>query len=257
LEYIAEILFVNWRSVCLAVASAIWLSSAALADKTTFVAGEGYHRTVPLYVDGTKVWKEPGSSVSEAQLKSIVEKSKQDAVSYPVALTNLANFYSSRSEYEKAESIYWDALKCRADAKPPSSADIAAAYHNLGALLEFRKQPTMAENVYKRAIAEWEQGGPAQKGNLASELSNLGEFYFKNKRLALAESTLRRSLALLDQQKRTDGVTLEVLENLSLVLEDAGKSLEAKKCIRRIQSLKGQSAPGKQGARTKGGAGAR
>ena len=143
-----------------------------------------------------------------------------------VDLTNLANSYYSRKEYERAEEILREALMLWHQLGDPYELNALA---NLATALIWQDKTQEALNVYDQALERSSELNLESEPNTAAIFYGLGATYKRLGDEATAEPHLRQALSIYSSHPETKPYRrAQVLSSLGEVLYHQGRHSEAR-----------------------------
>jgi tetratricopeptide (TPR) repeat protein len=158
-------------------------------------------------------------------------KKAQDIISS--ALDNLAGLYAEKGDYAKAEPLALRALAINEKLFGPEHPATARSLNNLALLYAKLGDYRKAEPLYRRALPllenliGWRASAALTMNNLAGVYKAMGDY-------PNAEALFKRALATAEAAYGpTNRITLLVVNNLSVLQIDRGKSEEALELARR------------------------
>ena len=201
----------------------------AWAESDVFTTGEGVHRKIELYVNGSERYCPAKSKAGEeeARLNKELELSKAEGgLKYAAATNALGCFYISQRRFKEAEPLCKKTLELRRAALPENNADIAAALHNMGALYELQGGSGKPAECYFDALQILMKSDPNMFR--AYEMQNIGEYTYHKNDYTIAETMFRNSLKTRDSLTSEPSQELvELLDSLVKCLEDDGHGKDA------------------------------
>jgi tetratricopeptide (TPR) repeat protein len=111
-------------------------------------------------------------------------------------LDALAGLYRDGAEYSEAEPLLLRALGLREMAAGTDSADVIATVDSLSYVYFGMKKYVEAEPFYKRLLALWETSAGPEHPMVALTLEKMGVFYSAQEKYAEAEPLFERSLTI-------------------------------------------------------------
>lgn len=144
------------------------------------------------------------------------------------ALELLAKLQSESGDYEKAESLYIEAIDT-AERCEVSRAQMARLRSGLATLYDFNQHEERAIPLYERAIEDYEQMVPPQEELSAQLRNNLAMIYKSLRRYSLAEQHYLMSLEILEKlHGRNDERVAAVYNNIGSLYYSAGHPAQAR-----------------------------
>src|SRR5262245_23614675 len=110
------------------------------------------------------------------------------------AINRLANIYTNRAEYVKAQPLHSRALDIREKTLGKDQPDTAESLNNLAALYYHRGKYAEAEPLYKRALDIHEKALGKDHPDTAQSLDNLAVLYASQGKYVEAEPLYKRAL---------------------------------------------------------------
>ena len=107
----------------------------------------------------------------------LVDRYKKEDETYAVLLNNLARFYNSMGDYEKAEPLYLKALKINEKILGNKYPDTATSYNNLAELYWLIGEYQKAEPLYLKALTIRKKVFSEEHPNTATSYNNLAGLY--------------------------------------------------------------------------------
>ena len=154
------------------------------------------------------------------------------------AMNTLAQFHHDLGNYDRAETLYKQALTIRYDILGSSHPDIAANINDLGLLLFDRGDYEEAKPFYREALAMWHGLGIEESPDLAPCLNNLATVLKAEGDYSAAEPLARRALAMERKLlgEEYPGVAV-LMNNLAGLLLDKGDYRGAEDLYREALAL--------------------
>jgi CHAT domain-containing protein/Tfp pilus assembly protein PilF len=155
------------------------------------------------------------------------------------AIDSLADIYTKRGEYLKAEPLHRRALAIREKALGQDHPDTGASLDNLAELYYYQGKYVEAEQLFKRALDIREKKLGYDHPDTALNLNNLAVLYSSQGKYAEAESLNKRALDIREKKLGKDHPsTAGSLNNLAEVYREQGKYAEAEPLHKRALDIR-------------------
>jgi CHAT domain-containing protein/tetratricopeptide (TPR) repeat protein len=154
-------------------------------------------------------------------------------------LTNLAQLYFAKPDYDRAESLFRRALSIRERALGAQHADVATSAFNLAFVLYSKGDYDGAELLYRRALTIREKALGPEHPLVAGALSSLAEVYRQKGEYVRAEPLLSRALLIrekaLGPEHREVAITLN---NFGGLYQTKGDYARAEPLFQRVLKIR-------------------
>jgi tetratricopeptide (TPR) repeat protein len=190
---------------------------------------------------GAKAFEQGNLEEAEQRLEEARERAADGAdneLAVAVSLSNLAVVRRARGDTGGAIELQQEALTIRERIQGPQHADVAVTLNSLAALYAARDEYGAAEPLLTRALAIREQTLGASDRYTAQSVSNLALLYAAQGRYADAEPLYQRAVAIFEQRQAQVDLAV-ALENYAALLDDTGRTKEAKEMEERAHALRG------------------
>jgi tetratricopeptide (TPR) repeat protein/CHAT domain-containing protein len=155
------------------------------------------------------------------------------------ALSNLAEVYSLKSDYAKAEPLLKRALEIDEKAFGPDHPNTATALNTLAVLYRSVRDYAKAEPLFQRALKIKEKALGPNHPNTAETLNDLGELYRSMGDYAKAEPLLQRALKIKEKALGPDHrETANTLNDLAMLYSSMGDYAKAEPLLQRALQIK-------------------
>jgi tetratricopeptide (TPR) repeat protein len=188
---------------------------------------------------GAKAFEQGRLDDAERSLELARERaalSKGNELDLAASLVNLAVVRRAQGDTAGALELQQEALGIREKVLGPNDPDVATSLNSIAALYSARDEYAAAEPLLNRALKIREQALGADDLHTVQSVNNLALLLAAQGRYGEAEPLYRRAAVAFEQQQRTRELAT-VLENYAALLEDTGRSDEAKKMQARAQAL--------------------
>lgn len=167
-----------------------------------------------------------GTAVRNARLA--VEEDERHLPLLVTALEKLASLHREVGNFDKAESLYLEALEV-ADKAGESTVQLAQLRSNLAMLYDFNQREEQAIPLYEQAISDYESMNPPMGNHAAQLRNNLAMIYKSLTRYSLAEQHYLMALETLEKiYGRNNERVAAVFNNLGGLYHAAGFVEQAK-----------------------------
>ena len=165
---------------------------------------------------------------------------------YASTVNRLAGLYRSMGSYEKAETLYTQALNIRRNSLGKSHPDYAVSLNNLALLYKDMGNFGNAETLYLEAIEVIKNAFGTSNISYATTLNNLATLYRDNKNFDAAEPLYMEALTIFlnilgDKKHASHGITLN---NLAVMFRYTGNYIAAEplqnKAVEIINAVSGK-----------------
>jgi tetratricopeptide (TPR) repeat protein/ABC-type amino acid transport substrate-binding protein len=154
------------------------------------------------------------------------------------SLNNLATYYQSRGQYEKAEPLLKRGLEASERALGKEHPSTIAIINALALLFSDQGKYNEAEPLMRRALAIEEKAYGPDHPNVALRLNNLAQLLQGTNRLNEAEPLMRRALTIDEKAYGPDHPKVSRdLNNLALLLQATNRLNEAEPLMRRALAI--------------------
>jgi CHAT domain-containing protein/lipopolysaccharide biosynthesis regulator YciM len=154
------------------------------------------------------------------------------------AINLLAEIYTEKADYVKAEPLFQRALAIREKALGKDHPDAADSLNNLASIYNRQGGYVEAEPLFKRALEIREKALGKDHPYTADTLNNLALLYHRQGKYAEAEPLYQRALSIYEKtQGRDHSDTALTLNNLAGLFQDRGKYQEAEPLYKRALSI--------------------
>lgn len=155
------------------------------------------------------------------------------------ALKKLADLYKTKSDYDKAESLYQRALAIRERVLGSEHPNVASTLSGLADICYYKSDFDRAEAFYKRALAILEKTDGPENPNVALILNNLASIHTQKGDYAQAEPLQQRVLALLEKLQGPDHPNVALaLNNLAQLYTLKGDYAQAEQLYQRALAIR-------------------
>lgn len=188
---------------------------------------------------GAKAFKEGHLEDAERSLEVARERAaigKGNELEVAASLVNLAVVRRAQGDIAGALELQNEALAIREKMLGADHPAVASSLNNIAGLYSAEDNYAAAEPLLTRALSIREKALGADNRYTAESLNNLALLHAAQGRYPEAEPLYQRAAAIFEQQKR-NGDLATVLENYAALLEDTGRSDEAKQMDARAQAL--------------------
>ena len=127
-------------------------------------------------------------------IKDKVDKNKLQSAA--IHLNKIALSYESQEEYEKAETLYLEAIEIDKIALPENHPQLAAHLNNLALLYKSQGKYEKAEPLFLQAIEIDKIALPENHPSIARDLNNLAELYRKQGKYEEAEPLYLKAIEI-------------------------------------------------------------
>ncbi|MGB7343048.1 MAG: tetratricopeptide repeat protein [Pirellulaceae bacterium] len=143
-------------------------------------------------------------------------------------LSNLGVLYRSIGEYEKAKTVYAEAITIRKQSLGETHPLLATTHNNLAGVLVATGKLEEAEKLYLGSLEIYKSAYGARSADYATGLNNLADLHRTMQKYDSAESGLREALAIRQELFGKDSAvcssTLTNLANLYMATKDFAKA---------------------------------
>ena len=191
---------------------------------------------------GAKAFKEGHLEDAERSLEMARERAasgKGNELEVAASLVNLAVVRRAQGDIAGALELQNEALAIREQMLGADDRAVASTLNNIAGLYSAEDNYAAAEPLLTRALSIREKTLGADNRHTAESLNNLALLYAAQGRYPEAEPLYQRAVTNFEQQKR-NGDLATVLENYAALLEDTGRTDEAKQMNARAQALQDQ-----------------
>ena len=188
---------------------------------------------------GAKAFKEGRLEEAERSLELARERAavgKGKDLEVADSLVNLAVVHRAQNDTAGALELQKEALAIREKALGPDNPEVAVSLNSIAALYSAQDNYTAAEPLLTRALAIREKALGADDVYTAQSLNNLALLHAAQGRYAEAEPLYTRAIAIFEQRHRSRELAT-VLENYAALLDDTGRTADAKRMDARAQAL--------------------
>ncbi|MBE0659356.1 MAG: tetratricopeptide repeat protein [Bryobacteraceae bacterium] len=177
-------------------------------------------------------------ALPEAEQHLVIALAASDsAEARATILNNLGFVYHKRGKYDQAERCYMRAMGLWEQIPAADELFKVRSIGNLAMHYVETRQFDKVERLGLEVLASQLSGQERGRQDLARILSSLGALERSRQGYSKAEGHLNQALTIWDAVKPGSVEVLEVLNNLALVYEQAGKAEEALLCYQRAQQI--------------------
>ncbi len=159
-----------------------------------------------------------------------------DQLALATSLVTLALTRRAGGDHAGAAPLYIEVLSIRERVLGAAHPDVATTLNSLAAVYVARDDYAAAEPLLRRALAIREAALGAGERLTAQSLNNLALLYAAQARFDAAEPLYQRAIAAFEGKHASDLVI--ALENYAALLDDAGRTDEARQVETRVRTLR-------------------
>lgn len=200
---------------------------------------------------GAKAFKEGHLEDAERSLEMARERAaigKGNELEVAASLVNLAVVRRAQGDTAGALELQNEALAIREKVLGTDNPEVASSLNNIAGVYSAEDNYAAAEPLLTRALSIREKALGADNRYTAESLNNLALLHAAQGRYAEAEPLYQRAAAIFEQEKRNGDLAI-VLENYAALLEDTGRTNEAKQMDARGQALQAAEEQGATGTK--------
>lgn len=180
----------------------------------------------------------------EAVLKEMMELIKSEdgeQMAYVNMLNRMGGYYREMHEFEKAESVFLEAMKICAEISGRDHPDYATTINNFASLCRIMKKFAKSEKLFLEAMKIYEKTLGKQHFLYSSALNNLGLLYQDMGEFEKAAKLHEEALEIVRKQEEDKIIHATSLNNLASAYRALGRNVKTtgnKDPLTKCQSVK-------------------